>query len=273
MKRLILIFTLLSSMSSAFTQEKVWLDKNDQWIADSTKAIRYALVAQTSPNSIKVEEYTLEGQKKDIWHFSDYNSNPRRRIREGIHIAFHANGKDSLTEVYSNNKLEGEAITYYPNSSIHFVMNYKNGRLNGKLLQYYPDGKLHREEDYSNNECTNGKLFDESGTEIEHQPYFRFPSFPGGIQKIRELITHIIIYPEKARKKKVEGRVLLQFTVDTEGKMVNPQILQSVRHDIDSEAIRAFNSIAKAHRWLPGYQGGKAKNVRFVVPIYFTTPK
>lgn len=273
MKGLILIFILLSSIFSAIAQEKIWLNKNDQWIADSTQAIRYALVTQTNQNSIKVEEYTLEGQKKDIWHFSDYNSNPRRRIREGIHTAFHANGKDSLTEVYSNNKLEGQAITYYPNSSIHSVMSYKNGRLNGKLLQYYPDGKLRREEEYSNDECTNGKLFDENGTEIEHHPYLRFPSFPGGIQKIRELITNMITYPEKARKKKVEGRVLLQFTIDTEGKMINPQILQSVRHDIDSEAIRAFNSIAKRHRWLPGYQDGKAKRVRFVVPINFRIPK
>ncbi len=107
MKGLILIFVLLSGISSAIAQEKLWLDKNYQWTDDSIQAVKYALVSKINKKCIKVEEYALEGQKKDVWHFSEYKSNPRKRIREGLHTSFYANGKDSLTEVYRDNRLEG----------------------------------------------------------------------------------------------------------------------------------------------------------------------
>ena len=181
MKGLILIFVLLSGISSAIAQEKLWLDKNYQWTDDSIQAVKYALVSKINKKCIKVEEYALEGQKKDVWHFSEYKSNPRKRIREGLHTSFYANGKDSLTEVYRDNRLEGQTMVYYPDGAIHLARSYSDGKLDGTLLQYYPDGKLRREEHYSENQCTGGKMFDEHGTEMEHQPYFMFPSFPGGI--------------------------------------------------------------------------------------------
>lgn len=63
MKGLILIFVLLSGISSAIAQEKLWLDKNYQWTDDSIQAVRYALVSKINKKCIKVEEYALEGQK------------------------------------------------------------------------------------------------------------------------------------------------------------------------------------------------------------------
>ena len=249
MKGLILIFVLLSGISSAIAQEKLWLDKNYQWTDDSIQAVRYALVSKINKKCIKVEEYALEGQKKDVWHFSEYKSNPRKRIREGLHTSFYANGKDSLTEVYRDNRLEVQTMVYYP------------------------DGKLRREEHYSENQCTGGKMFDEHGTEMEHQPYFVFPSFPGGIENLMKLVANVTKYPEDAWKQKAEGRVILRFVVDEEGKMTHPKILQSVRYDIDKEAIRAFEAIADVYRWSPGYQDGEAKRVKFTIPLYFRIPK
>ena len=273
MKGLILIFVLLSGISSAIAQEKLWLDKNYQWTDDSIQAVKYALVSKINKKCIKVEEYALEGQKKDVWHFSEYKSNPRKRIREGLHTSFYANGKDSLTEVYRDNRLEGQTMVYYPDGAIHLARSYSDGKLDGTLLQYYPDGKLRREEHYSENQCTGGKMFDEHGTEMEHQPYFMFPSFPGGIENLMKLVANVTKYPEDAWKQKAEGRVILRFVVDEEGKMTHPQILQSVRYDIDKEAIRAFEAIADVYRWSPGYQDGEAKRVKFTIPLYFRIPK
>lgn len=273
MKGLILIFVLLSGISSAITQEKLWLDKNYQWTDDSIQAVRYALVSKINKKCIKVEEYALEGQKKDVWHFSEYKSNPRKRIREGLHTSFYANGKDSLTEVYRDNRVEGQTMVYYPDGAIHLARSYSDGKLDGTLLQYYPDGKLRRKEHYSENQCTDGKMFDKHGTEMAHQPYFVFPSFPGGIENLMKLVANVTKYPEDAWKQKAEGRVILQFVVDEEGKMTYPKILQSVRYDIDKEAIRAFKAIADVYRWSPGYQDGEAKRVKFTMPLYFRIPK
>ena len=251
MKGLILIFVLLSGISSAIAQEKLWLDKNYQWTDDSIQAVRYALVSKINKKCIKVEEYA--------W--------------EGLHTSFYANGKDSLTEVYRDNRLEGQTMVYYPDGAIHLARSYSDGKLDGTLLQYYPDGKLRRKEHYSENQCTDGKMFDKHGTEMAHQPYFVFPSFPGGIENLMKLVANVTKYPEDAWKQKAEGRVILQFVVDEEGKMTYPKILQSVRYDIDKEAIRAFEAIADVYRWSPGYQDGEAKRVKFTMPLYFRIPK
>lgn len=164
-------------------------------------------------------------------------------------------------------------MVYYPDGAIHLARSYSDGKLDGTLLQYYPDGKLRREEHYSENQCTGGKMFDEHGTEMEHQPYFVFPSFPGGIENLMKLVANVTKYPEDAWKQKAEGRVILRFVVDEEGKMTHPKILQSVRYDIDKEAIRAFEAIADVYRWSPGYQDGEAKRVKFTIPLYFRIPK
>lgn len=51
MKGLILIFVLLSGISSAIAQEKLWLDKNYQWTDDSIQAVRYALVSKINKSA------------------------------------------------------------------------------------------------------------------------------------------------------------------------------------------------------------------------------
>lgn len=43
-------------------------------------------------------------------------------------------------------------------------------------------------------------------------------------------------YPEEARKEKVTGAVILQAIIDTEGRVTDVEILQSVREDIDAAA-------------------------------------
>lgn len=273
MKGLVLTLIFLSGIASAIAQEKVWLDKGHNWTTDSTKAVRYALVSTISKKSIEVEEFTLDGQKKDTWHFSKYKSIPRNRVKEGLHKRFYANGQDSLVEVYKDNRLEGQVMVYYPDGSTHLAKSYKDGKLDGKFLQYYPDGKLRREEYYSQDQCTGGKLFDKDGREMEHQPYEIFPSFPGGIQNLMTLVANVTKYPESAQKRKKEGKVILRFVVDQQGKMQSPEILKSVSYDIDREALRAFNAIAEVYRWSPGYQDGKAKRARFTMPLNFRLSK
>ena len=59
MKGLILIFVLLSGISSAIAQEKLWLDKNYQWTDDSIQAVKYALV---SLSLIHISEPTRQAE-------------------------------------------------------------------------------------------------------------------------------------------------------------------------------------------------------------------
>lgn len=87
------------------------------------------------------------------------------------------------------------------------------------------------------------------------------PRLIGGKEGLRKTIT----YPSRAIKDNIQGRVILQFVVDENGRVHDPEILKGVREDIDKEAVKA---ITKA-RFTPGRQQGKPVRVEYVMFIRF----
>lgn len=89
----------------------------------------------------------------------------------------------------------------------------------------------------------------------------------------KELLSHInkkVKYPEMALATGIEGKVYVEFIVDTEGDITNVKIKKSVHEDLDAEAIRAVKSLPKM---VPGKQLDKAVNVRYTIPVYFKIAK
>ncbi len=271
MRYLFFIFSLLLT-TCICAQQKVWMDGNHCHTGDSVQAKRYALVYKKTNKLIKVEEYEKDGTLKDVWHYSTYDKQPSKRKKEGMHKAFYANGKDSLVEMYRENHITGHKMEYHPDGQLHIVSTYHNNMLAGKFLQYYPDGTLRREEYYTDNKCTGGKLFATDGSELPHQPYLVIPEFPGGMPQLLQLISNLIKYPEIAFKRNTEGRVVIQFYIEKDGKMTYPTVIHSVSKEIDAEALRAFEAIAMVYRWTPGYEDGKAIRAVYYAPISFKIP-
>lgn len=94
----------------------------------------------------------------------------------------------------------------------------------------------------------------------------KMPEFPGGMSAMTTFIGKNIKYPAEAQKAKAQGRVVIQFIVDTEGNIIEPKVIQSVDPLLDAEAIRL---IAIMPKWEPGMQRGRVVNVKYTVPIVF----
>jgi protein TonB len=93
------------------------------------------------------------------------------------------------------------------------------------------------------------------------------PSFQGGdINKFREFINKNLRYPEIAAENGIQGRVILSFVVEPNGRVSNVRILRGVDPALDKEAIRVVESSPK---WQPGMQRGKPVRVSFNIPIIF----
>lgn len=73
-------------------------------------------------------------------------------------------------------------------------------------------------------------------------------------------------YPEKAKKDKAQGRVLVQFTIGTDGSVSNVELIKGVREDLNAEVLRVVSSSPK---WEPGRQNGEAVPVTFSFPVVF----
>ena len=75
-----------------------------------------------------------------------------------------------------------------------------------------------------------------------------------------------IVYPEIAKENGVQGRVTLQFTVETDGRVSNVVVVRGVDSSLDKEAVRVVSSSPK---WTPGKQRNKPVRVRFTFPVIF----
>ena len=73
-------------------------------------------------------------------------------------------------------------------------------------------------------------------------------------------------YPKDAEESKTEGRVIVTFVVDEEGRIVDPQVAKGVSPSLDAEALRVVRSMPQ---WTPGRQSGKVVRVKYAVPINF----
>ncbi|MCR4603384.1 MAG: M56 family metallopeptidase [Prevotella sp.] len=98
----------------------------------------------------------------------------------------------------------------------------------------------------------------------------QLPEFPGGNEAMLQYLVASMKYPKDAQDARKQGRVVVQFIVNTDGTVEQPRVLKSVFPSLDEEAIRVVNEMP---RWKPGMQKGKAVRVKFVLPITFRLSK
>ena len=75
---------------------------------------------------------------------------------------------------------------------------------------------------------------DETATDKVYQVVEKMPEFPGGKQRLLNWVMKNIQYPAEARKKGIQGRVVITFVINKNGKAVEPLIVQSVGHRLKS---------------------------------------
>ena len=92
------------------------------------------------------------------------------------------------------------------------------------------------------------------------------PEFPGGMGELMKYLQKIIKYPTICQEQGIQGRVIVQFVVNSDGSIVDPQVVKPVNPYLDKEALRVVSTMPK---WKPGEQRGKPVRVRFTLPVTF----
>lgn len=93
------------------------------------------------------------------------------------------------------------------------------------------------------------------------------PSFMGGdANAFSKWVNERLEYPEIAKENGVQGRVTLQFTVNTDGSVSNVKVLRGVDPSLDKEAVRV---VSMSPKWTPGKQRNRAVKVTYTFPVIF----
>ena len=108
---------------------------------------------------------------------------------------------------------------------------------------------------------------DEEDEEVVFVVVETMPEFPGGQQALFKYLSENVKYPVIAQENGIQGRVICQFVVNKDGKIVDVEVVRSGGDpSLDKEAIRVIKSMPP---WKPGKQRGKAVRVKYTVPVNF----
>ena len=92
------------------------------------------------------------------------------------------------------------------------------------------------------------------------------PQFPGGAVEFMKWLTKNLKYPATAQQRKVQGRVVAQFIVNTDGSVSDIQVVERLSAECDREALRVLRMMPK---WQPGLMNAKPCRTKVCIPIVF----
>ena len=93
------------------------------------------------------------------------------------------------------------------------------------------------------------------------------PKFQGGdANTFSAWVNKNLQYPEIAKENGVQGRVTLQFTVNTDGSVSDVKVLRGVDSSLDKEAVRI---VSMSPKWTPGKQRERPVKVVYNFPVVF----
>lgn len=162
---------------------------------------------------------------------------------------------------------------YYMNDALKMVGAYSDDALTMEegLFVYFTEQGFKREEcEYKKGKLIGDcKYWNEKGEPVPALIFFseKMPIFPGGHDSLLSFISRNTIYPPNALEKGLQGRVVCQFIIKTDGSLSDITIIKSVEKSLDNEAKRIISIMPK---WEPGEQNNKAVPVKYTLPIIFS---
>jgi len=97
---------------------------------------------------------------------------------------------------------------------------------------------------------------------VENKPTFN----DNDANEFSKWVSEQVKYPQEAIDQNIQGKVVLQFTVNKEGQVEDVQVVRGVSEALDAEAVRVVSSSPK---WEPGSQNGTPVNVKYTFPVLF----
>ena len=188
-----------------------------------------------------VRDYYSDGGYQMI---GDYQSvDPE--IEDGDFLFFHANGHISHKGSYKNGELVGDWYIYNIAAELIEKINY----------------------DFDINETS---VPSPETNDIDAMAEFVDKDFNIETEKtadLKEYLASEIVYPPRAYKYKIQGRVYVQFMINEDGSISNALVVRTLDKDLDKEALRIIRNMPA---WKPAKNDGKSVLMVYTCPVVFT---
>jgi protein TonB len=178
-----------------------------------------------------VRDYYIGGAYQMVGEYQSVDP----EIEDGDFIFFHTNGQISHKGLYKNGELIGDWDIYNRAGELIDKINY----------------------DFDINE-TNKPSDDISDIDVNAE-------FIG--QDFVAYLASEIVYPPRAYKYYVQGKVYVQFMINEDGSISNALVVRGLDKDLDKEALRVIRNIPN---WKPARKDGVSVPMACTCPVAFT---
>lgn len=87
---------------------------------------------------------------------------------------------------------------------------------------------------------------------------------------LQEWVYKYLKYPEKAVLEGAQGRVLVDFIIEKDGRVTNVRVAKGVSEELDAEALKVISASPK---WKPGRVAGEKVRTSMTMPVEFRLEK
>ncbi len=82
-------------------------------------------------------------------------------------------------------------------------------------------------------------------------------------------LSEALVYPQEAARTGIEGKVIVDFVIDTLGRVKNPVVKRGVSPELDAAAL---NAVKQLKTFTPGMLDGRVVSVHYLLPVKFKLP-
>lgn len=107
------------------------------------------------------------------------------------------------------------------------------------------------------------------GADPNHEPVIKLAQPAGGLRAYDKYLKNSLRYPQQALENNVKGRVTVSFTVFTDGRVAEFNVLKSLGFGCDEEVIRL---VKDGPKWSPTTQDGEPVESEVRVRVKFAPP-
>lgn len=92
------------------------------------------------------------------------------------------------------------------------------------------------------------------------------PSYPGDMEAFYKFLAQQMHYPKEALENGIEGRVVVSFVVEEDGRLTHFEAVSSPSPLLSNEAIRVLRQMP---RWNPAKRMGRNVRCQYNIPVMF----
>ncbi|MGB0526067.1 MAG: TonB family protein [Flammeovirgaceae bacterium] len=177
--------------------------------------------------------------------------------------------KDGIQLVKAGN---GKIHTTHANGTVAWQGYYRNYDKVGAWTYHLPNGFLRHKEIYDNNKVNGTTYLLENEQAMYHAKKINYtqievkPRLAESQEALFRYIQKNLRYPTQAKRKGIQGKVIISFFVEKDGSLSNVQVAKRVHELLDAEALRL---VKESPKWMQGKERGLSIRKKEFFPFNF----